>query len=345
MTLKATNIPTLHDVVKLQDPNGGLADVSEMLQQSNEVLTDCVWKEGNLPTGHRTTIRTSLPSGRFRRLNQGVPTEKSTTTQVDEGAAMLEAFSVVDRKLAILAGNPAAYRLQESKAFIEGMGQNAAETMFYGNATVNEEEFTGFAPRYNTKTGVTGEQVVDCGGTGTDNTSIWIVVWGDHVHGIYPKGTKAGLFHEDATANKTTGSDGHMVGDVLFDAAGGRYMGYTDHYEWNMGLSVRDHRYVVRLANIDVSDLRADKGATGKLIENLIIGLGKLPRRGFKWGAGVRPVIYMNSTCFTAFDLEALKKSNVQLGMREFAGEEVLSFRGLPFRQVDQLVNTEARVV
>ena len=47
-------------------------------------LLDMDWQEGNLPTGHRTTIRTGLPESAWRLLNYGVQPSKSVTAQVTD---------------------------------------------------------------------------------------------------------------------------------------------------------------------------------------------------------------------------------------------------------------------
>ena len=121
---------TLADWAKRSDPDGRVPIVAELLSQTNEILDDCVFKEGNLPTGERVIIRTGLPSVYFRALNQGIPGSKSTTAQVDEACAILEARSEVDKDLAMLNGNTAQFRLSEDTAFLEAMNQTQAETMF-----------------------------------------------------------------------------------------------------------------------------------------------------------------------------------------------------------------------
>jgi hypothetical protein len=160
----AANILTLADWAKRLDPDGKVPEVVELLGQTNEILTDMMWMEGNLPTGHRVTQRTGLPTVAWRLLNAGVAPSKSTTAQVDEACAMLEAWSEVDKDLAMLNGNVAAFRLSEAKAFIEAMNQEMAATMFYGNSSVSPEEFTGLAPRFSAISGATNAQNVITGG-------------------------------------------------------------------------------------------------------------------------------------------------------------------------------------
>src|SRR5258708_9376291 len=86
-------------------------------------------------------------------------------------------------------------------ASLEGMPQQMASTVIYGSTAVNPDRFTGLAPRYNsvlTTTALSAANVIDMGGTGSDNTSIWIVTWGERTTcGIFPKRKITGLHHTD----------------------------------------------------------------------------------------------------------------------------------------------------
>ncbi len=55
-TLSAVN-PTLLDVAKRLDPNGNIDKIVEILNQTNEILDDATFMEGNLTTGRRGSIR------------------------------------------------------------------------------------------------------------------------------------------------------------------------------------------------------------------------------------------------------------------------------------------------
>lgn len=198
---------TLADWAKRLDPTGKISRIVEMLEQTNEILADMLWLEGNLPTGHRTTVRTGLPSVAWRLLNQGVAPSKSKTAQIDEGCGMLEAYGEVDKDLAELNGNTSEFRLSEAVAFVEAMNQEMAGTLFYGNSGTSPEEFTGLATRYSDISATIGQNMIDAGGLGADNTSIWLVVWGANtVHGIFPKGSQAGIKHNDKGLQTVTTS-------------------------------------------------------------------------------------------------------------------------------------------
>src|SRR5882757_5224801 len=158
-----------------------VAKIIELLSMTNEILDDMIVLEGNLPTGHKTTTRTGLPQATWRLLNAGVPNAKSTTAQITDTCGNLETYAVIDKDIADLNGNTAEFRLSEVKAFLEGMSQQVASTIIYGNQHINPERFTGFAPRYSTKTAAnsqTAANVLDGGGVSSTNTTMWIVTWG-----------------------------------------------------------------------------------------------------------------------------------------------------------------------
>ena len=64
-TLTSTN-PTLLDLARRQDPDGSIAAIAEVLDETNEMLPEMTWVEGNLTTGHRATIRTGIPLPTWR---------------------------------------------------------------------------------------------------------------------------------------------------------------------------------------------------------------------------------------------------------------------------------------
>lgn len=325
--------------------DGKVATIIELLSQTNEIMQDEMVVEGNLPTGHKTTVRTGLPSATWRLLNYGVPTGKSTTAQVVDNCGMLETYSVIDKALADLNGNTADFRLTEDMAFLEGMNQQMASTTIYGNTSTNPERFMGLAPRYNsTASAQTGVNVIDAGGTGSVNTSIWLVCWGATTcHGIFPKGQKAGLNHVDK-------------GDIVpaYDAANNRYEAYTTHYKWDLGLTVRDWRYVVRIANIDTTLITGASAAN--LINALVRAVYRVPTmpagtsavqtsdapRPLSFGM---PAIYANRTVRTWLDIQALNKTNMLLQFENWHGKAVTTFRGIPIRTVDAILNNESRIV
>lgn len=334
MSTLSTTALTLHDWAKRLDPDGNVPKIVELLKQRNEVLDDMLFIEGNLPTGHQTTVRTGLPTVAWRLLNQGVTPSKSTTAQIAEHAGMLEAWSEVDVELLRLNGNSNAFRGSEAMAFIEAMNQEMASTLIYGNGGLAPEEFTGLAPRFSTISGATNaSNVVDGLGTGSVNTSIWLVGWGENsIAGIFPKGSTAGLQHFDY---------GEQTVEVTTGIGGQRMRAMQERWVWKCGIAMKDWRYVVRIPNIDITNLVA-KSSAADLIELMIKATYRLPSLN-----DCKPVFYANRTVWQMMDIQ--RRDDVIAGagltFENVDGRRQASFRGIPCRTVDSILETEARVV
>ena len=328
---------TLSDFAQRLDPDGSIPDIAELLNQKNEVLTDMLWVEGNLPTGMRTTQRTGLPNVQYRLLNTGVQASKSTVGQIDDTCSILEGWSVIDEKLAQLNGNVEALRLSEAKPFLEAMNQQFVSTLFYGNVFANPGTFLGFAPRYGAIAGAVNQQnIISLGGTGATNTSIWIIGWAeDTVCGIFPKGSMAGLSHEDYGLQTVQA----QVAGGAVGMTSGFMRAYQDRFVWEPGLAVRDWRYVVRIANINVPNLVTNITAPD-LVNALSRSLDRLPSL-----KGVRPVIYMNRTIYSFLRLQGSTKSAAAVTVMPGLNQFEMGFEGVPIRRCDQILNTEAQIV
>ena len=331
------NVVSLTDWVKRLDPDGKTATVIELLAQTNEVLMDMAWMEGNLPTGHRVTQRSGLPATAFRVLNKGTAPSKSTTVQIDEACGMLEAWSEIDKDLVELNGNAGAFRLSEARAFIESMNEKQVQTLFYGNSGLNPEQYTGLSPRYNSIAGATnGSQVLSGGAVANGNSSIWLVCWGEQqTYGIFPKGSKAGLQHDDL---------GLQVVENVAGIGGDRMLAYRERWQWKCGIAVKDWRFNVRIANVNIANLVNKAPTAANLFDLMIKALHRIPTNGLKM---TRPVFYMNRTVREMLDIQA--RDAVQLGgqlkYEVVDGQWITTFRGIPLRVVDQLIENEALVV
>jgi len=339
MATLASSALTLGEWATRLDPGGKPAAVIELLGQTNEMLTDMLWMQCNDGAGHKTTVRTGLPTATWRLLNYGVVKSKSTTAQVRDATGMLEAYSDIDKALADLNGNSAEFRMGEDMAFIESMNQGMQGSVVYGNTSVNPERFTGLGPRFSALSAPSGGNIVNAGGSANTNTSIWLIGWGQNTcHGVFPKGSKAGLQVRD-------------LGEVaLYDANNNVFQGYRTHFKWDCGLSVRDWRFVVRIANINVT---AGAVTTSNLVNTLIAAVNKLP---FVSAAGNSPppggtkpgqvntAFYCNRTVRAALDIQAMSKANNFLTIETRDSRPYTAFRGIPIRICDQITNAEANV-
>lgn len=330
--LNATKI-TLLDWAKRLDPDGTTADIAELLQQVNEILKDIPFMQGNLPTGHQVTVRTGLPTVYWRTLNAGVQSSKSTTAQVTEGCGIMEAYSELDKDIAMLNGNTAEFRLSEVMAFFEAMNQEFCQTLFYGNAGISPNEFNGLSVRYSSLSAGNAQNIISASGsTASNQASIWLVAWAENkVCGIFPKGSMAGLQHEDLGLQLIQNTAG---------VSGAKSMCYVDRFQWKAGLAIKDWRFVVRICNIDVPNLVAETSAAN-LLKLMTKATYRLPSLQ---GATIR--FYMGRTIAEMLDIQ--KNQAVAAGggltYMNVDGEEVLSFRKIPVRICDQLLETESVV-
>lgn len=321
---------TLLDLATRMEGGKVAKTIIELLSKTNEIIDDMVWVECNDGTGHKTTVRTGIPAATWRQLNYGVTQTKSTTAQVKDGCGMLENYSTVDAALAAMSGDKSAFLLSEARPFLEGMNQGFADTLFYGNTASNPERFMGLAPRYSSLTAAESkDNIIDGGGTGSVNTSIWLVVWGENTaHGIYPKGSQAGLVQRN------------LGEQTVYDANGNPYQAERSHYKWDCGLSVRDWRYLVRIANVDVTALTKNAATGADIIDLMTQGLERV--KDLNLG---RPAFYVNRTVRSFLRRQMVNKTlQSTLSMETVAGKKVMMFGEVPVRRCDSILSTEAQV-
>lgn len=319
---------------------GSLLTIVEVLEETAEWLQDAIWLPANQPMSHITTQRTSQPTGTWRAINQGVAPEASSSKQIVEGIGILEAYSRVDKLLLELSGNPEQFRSGEDKSFIEGLSQNLSDVMFRSNTgtitgdnSSDPEKFNGLPRRLDA---ASLEGVYDHGSvSATADTSIYIVQWGENkVHMVYPKGSPTmGIVHENL---------GEQTIDVSTTAGTPSLMqAMVSHFKLHAGLVVRDDRCIKRIASISArgvgSAVTSSFGAsTNPGHHQLIQALNALPYQG----VGAR--IYCNQQLKTQMDIFAVDKSNVLYNIENWSGRPVTTFRGVPVRRVDAILNTEA---
>lgn len=327
----------LIDIVKQTDPDGSISDVIELLKQTNPILDDAIAMECNSGTKHTHTIRTGLPAVSWGALYEGIAQSKSSTQQVEDTTGFLEGLSTIDTRLLDISKNKAAVRLNEAMSYLEAMSQEMASGIFYHDTATSPRKFKGLAARYSTTGGGgAGNQIIKAGGQETDNTSIWFVTWGDRfTHLLYPEGTQAGVKREDMGRQRVN------------DANGDPYYVMEEKFTWHIGVAVKDWRYNARVANIDISSMKAGSVDLYSYMRQAYYKLQSRVRRGD--AAAGRQVIYCNRDVLEALDgLATNSGSNdnfVRLTPREIDGQEVMTYRGIPIRETDALRNDEDLVV
>lgn len=322
---------TLADLRRQQNKDDTIADIIEIMAEELSMLEDGPTVECNSGDEHLTTIRAGLPSPTWRKLYQGVQPTKGTTAQVKDSTGYLEDWSEVDAKLVEKSKNPQKFRMSEAKSHIMGIAQEVGATVIYGDTDTDPEKFLGLEPRYNSLTAANGNQIVDAGGTGSDNTSVWFVGWGEMgTHFLYPEGSQAGLQRQDKGVQTKEQNDG-----ALYDV-------YREKFCQDIGLSVRDWRVNARVANIDVSALTKDATTGADLIDLMITAYYRLDNPN---KSNVNTVIYCSRTIAEYLHKQAMSGKNVNLTIEQFEGKPITKFLGHTIRRMDSILETEERVI
>lgn len=331
------NYPTLLDFAKRSDAKGNVQDVVEILSTMSPVAKAGYVETCNDGSRHLTTMRTSIPSPTWVQYYDRITPTKSTTRQVTDTTGRMENMSSIDARVVEKQKDAKKYRLQEAMGIIEGFAQELESTFFYGNTGSSPLEFLGLAPRMSSLSAENGRQIIDAGGTGSDNTSMYIATWGPRTgHLLVPEGKASGVTREDKGKQR----DGNASGVIYY---------YEEMFAQECGFAMVDWRYFARVANIDVSNLTTASAAD--LVDLLITAYYRLPSRRATTGfttsgepVKITPVIYVNATIKEFLDKQMLRQANGYLTRMEFMGEEVSSFRGFPILETDGILNTELRV-
>lgn len=330
MANQNTNPTTYADWAKTRDPSGKTAEIVEVLSKMHPSVKDIVIKESNKTDTEETTVRAGEPRGTWVGFNEGAMPVKASSRQTADKQGRMIAYNEVDKALADLESDKAAFMLSESTATMSGMEKDHAETLFYGNSFTSPKEFMGLFPRFNDVSAENARNIINGAASGSatggaNQTSIYSITWGmQTAYEHFPKGSMVGLDMRD-------------LGEVtVHDANGGRFQAYRVFFEHKVGFTVKDWRSCYRIAQLSVAAIKAD---TINLIELLIRAQHRL--RNTNLG---QQVIYCNEDVYTALDIAALNKTNVHLSMREWAGEEIVHFRGIPIRMEEAILSTESDV-
>lgn len=337
MATIGNSFPSLIDHFKSVDAKGNIVPTIETLTQLTPIMRDAFVEEANQGFKHLSVIRTGLPTPTWGKLYQGIPQSKSTKQQVEDASGFVESLSTVDTRLLNYKKNPAQARADEANAHMEAMSQDVQTNFFYSDTASTPERFKGVSARYNT---LTNTQVVDGGGVGSDNTSIWMVSWGRGKTGLfYPEGSRAGIIRQDKGEQRVT------------DDIGNPYYVKEEYFRQDVGVTVGDYRYNVRIPNIDVSELIAGNIDIYALLRKGLYKLhstydGEMAENFLRTSGtnGARTVIYVNRTVMEALDAQSTNDDKLELRPADLEGRMIDTYRRLPIRMTDALINAEARV-
>jgi hypothetical protein len=314
----ANEFKTLADQAKETDPSGKALTIVEYINQVNE-LSDIPSVPSMTDTDMIGVRRIGLPQVTRRKINQGVEFTKSKGKNFRDSVILYEAHGAVDADIIDIATDKAAVRMNENAGHMQAMGEAFAYDLFKGS--VASGAFNGFETIYNK---IDGKQVLSAGGN-NNLTSIYLVAWSPNtVTTFYPKNSKAGIEHEALAKQLVDAPDGK-----------GQFMAYPDVFKWKVGLSVKNPKYAVRIANIDVANL-----TDGDLFDLLISAKNKIPTLN-----GTRPRIYCNESIFTRLEQEAFKKSNLLLNYAQMQNSTpVLRFGQFDLKKIEALTSNETKI-
>lgn len=301
---------------KMSDDN---IHIIEALSIDNEILLDAPFAEANEGDSETGIIRETIPGISHRRINEGVKVGTSKTKLTHDVICQSSVYSRVDMTLVRRTKNPKQLLNSESVGFIQAMGQDQAADIMYGNNALDPSNMTGFAPRY---AAYDDKYCVNMGGTGNACTSIWIVRWDqEKCKLIYPRGSKSiGIVASDHGEQRIDVEDGKSL------------QMYENYYEANYGLTVKDRRNVIRLANIDKTV------SMTKVVDQIL-------KSEYALASGSGTVcIYANADILGEFRVLCANKTGTVYTMDTPWGNKVLAIDTMRIRKVNAILNTESAV-
>lgn len=319
--------------------NNETLDVAEVLNETSEIIEDAIVQTATDMTSHVFSRRTALPAVNWVKLGNGWNATVGLLNQVREEIGQLKARFQAPQDIMEIQPNPAKYRMQQERAYIEAMGQELENTLV-GNfasgalspTSSPPEEFAGFQYRYNSLATTDTNYVISNGNdAGSDNTSIWFIQWGaGKVYLISPRNAPSGLSKVDKGLQMVSGDNSIASTSATVNNPTNQLHAFVTEFAWRVGLAIEDTRTVKRLANID-----SVSGSTATLDEDKIVQI----KNNFKSRDMIS--MYMNETIFTQLEILAKDKVNVHWSENNPFGRPQLFFQNMPVRRSDSISNDE----
>lgn len=323
--------------------SGDVIPAIETLHRLNPLMQDAHVIEANDGSGHISRIRTGLGDVAWGQLYKGIIQSKGESVQVRDTSGFVERLATIDTRYLDKVKNPAAERADEATTALEAMAQDVQVNFFYADTATTPERFKGLAARYNAIAGggAASAQIIDGGGTGSNNASIWMIGWGPRGTSlIYPEGSAGGIKRTDKGEQR------------VYDDMNRPYFAKEEYFRQDVGVAVGDWRQNVRIANIDIAAARSGNLDVFALLRKGYYQMQArrdtlLENAGVT--TGIKPVIYMNRDLLQVLDALSTNggatDNKIRITPEEIAGKEVKTYREMPLRETDALINSEARVV
>lgn len=120
------------------------------------------------------------------------------------------------------------------------------------------------------------------------------------------------------------------------------FLALIDQYNLHCGLSVKDPRKVVRIANIDRSLLTTNYSTGARLQMFMIEALNRIDGLD---SPGHSAAFFMDRNSRSFLERQLLSDKNPYLGYDNVDGQRQVSFGGVPLKRLDALRVNEAAVV
>lgn len=319
---------------KRLDGSGRLLDIAEVLTQNNPMIADALWLPATDRGLNKVGVRSKLPRGEWAQYYKGIHPDASQIDIQTFSMGRLKSRSVLDADLLDDVQNRDEQRRIESYAHLEGLSQQFSRALLYSNEDAEGGAFNGLAyylDSLNLNNVVSATPVADLPATDEYRfTSIYLLKWSPQgIYCHYPRGNAnapAGISHESLPRKEVPDVDGNM------------YPAYVDNFQIHGGITIKDPRYMGRVANIDLDRLGSDPDYRFQ-IRWLIQAMQRTPNRG----TGV--IAYCSPEVHTEIIVNAIESNTYRTSdlpdVYGYYFESIYQFR---LRSIDAISNHEAPV-
>lgn len=328
---------TIQHVMAAATEDGANLEIADVISKSNELLAELPFFPSNKPFSNLSARDVTEFEPSARVSNTGAVTGVNETEQIIDTLVRFETEIGIDELALNGINDPARYFADQVRKTARGFGNVVADQFISGDYLADpDKQFDGLLKRNNSlpasSVDVTDRyyNVISGGGSGADNTSIYLVGLGkEGVHGIYFKNGMAGLQINRKGLQRVT------------DSSGNPYWAETAQMVWDVGLVATNHRAMGRICNIDDSDLTLDASSGANLTQLMIQLLHNVHHSDM----GLRPYWLMSNKLKTYFHSQIVSKANVNISYdKDDFGKIRPMFGGIPILRMDSIGIAEATV-
>lgn len=318
------------------DGKNVLGIISVMNEDVDDFFMDIPFVEANMGLKHKLIRDTGMVASTNRTFYAGVKSSKRNKQTVYEDIMLKERRREIDEDEIDTLSNRGEKLRQEDEGHTRKLGEDVVNEFINGNQNSGSEYINGLLQRLDTINSSGLNNVHTNGHTAGTGTSILVVEWNTDksggAHGIFPPNwSNAGTL---GVSVRDKGKE--PCGET--DNVEAKYYAYVAQYKAWLGLAVGNNRKIGRLSNINTTLGGSNSFADGA-VENIILLL-----HAMRVNKG-RTRMYVNNTIAAHMDIYSLNKSNVIWPTTEVFGRPVKNFQGIPVREIDTTILTNAQTV